>query len=573
MRLKALKALRLALSGFVLSLFAAGFALAAPTISSFTPTSGTIGNQVVVTGTGFTGATAVTFNGVAAANYTVNSDTKITATVPNAASKGKIAVTAGGSTVTSTATFTVTPGMALSPALGHPNITVTVSGAGFHPYDAVDLYFDNIDVALFVTTTTGTLSAVYQVPLSAQPGQHWITFVERTSSWAAQQAFTVQTDWPEEGFNPAGRGVNFYENTLNSGNIADLTAAWSANAGGFGNQSPYVVANNNVFVADVLGNIHAYSNTGALLWTASPGVDMQRTNPVAALGRVFFGDSSGNVMSYSQTCRTDGGVCTPQWTTNIGVAVTAGLSFYKGTLYAPSADGSIHTFNPTTGVQGTPVYGFDTAHGAVTTAAAFDNDGSFYYGNGTAMQYHLSNGSTGYVPYGGTVSPIAVSNGSAYFTTSDGLVHRSGYPSWDVPTSGTGCIAAPALALGYVFAGGCSTLATYSPKNGSVVWSIATGPIQGISEANGIVYVCEGPYGANLQAYYAYYGSLLWTGGYCNSAPEVTNGNVYSAFASVTEYVLPTTLAAARPAPAISSLRPDYTLKQQESGSVVMSKR
>jgi hypothetical protein len=77
------------------------------TITSFTPTSGPVGTVVKITGTGFTGATAVSFNNVAATTFTVDSATQITATVPTGATTGKIKVTVGGGTVTSTADFTV----------------------------------------------------------------------------------------------------------------------------------------------------------------------------------------------------------------------------------------------------------------------------------------------------------------------------------------------------------------------------------------------------------------------------------------------------------------------------------
>ena len=52
-----------------------------PTISSFTPTSAAMGNTVIITGTNFTGSTAVSFGGVAASSYTVVSPTQINAVV------------------------------------------------------------------------------------------------------------------------------------------------------------------------------------------------------------------------------------------------------------------------------------------------------------------------------------------------------------------------------------------------------------------------------------------------------------------------------------------------------------
>lgn len=56
-----------------------GFCYMAPLITAFAPTSASTGTQVVITGSNFTGATAVKFNGKAAASFAVVSDTQITA--------------------------------------------------------------------------------------------------------------------------------------------------------------------------------------------------------------------------------------------------------------------------------------------------------------------------------------------------------------------------------------------------------------------------------------------------------------------------------------------------------------
>jgi hypothetical protein len=78
-----------------------------PSIKSFTPTSGPVGTTVTITGSAYTGATKVQFNGVNA-TFTVNSDTKITATVPVGATTGNISVTTAGGKAKSKTVFTVT---------------------------------------------------------------------------------------------------------------------------------------------------------------------------------------------------------------------------------------------------------------------------------------------------------------------------------------------------------------------------------------------------------------------------------------------------------------------------------
>lgn len=77
----------------------------APTITSFTPSTAGTGTSVTITGTGFTAASTVKFNGVAATSCTFVSATSLKAVVP-VTTTGKITVTTAGGTATSASSFT-----------------------------------------------------------------------------------------------------------------------------------------------------------------------------------------------------------------------------------------------------------------------------------------------------------------------------------------------------------------------------------------------------------------------------------------------------------------------------------
>jgi uncharacterized repeat protein (TIGR03803 family) len=78
-----------------------------PSITGFSPVKGDAGDSVVITGGGLTKASEVTFGGVRAIAFTVNSSSKITATVPTGVKTGRIVVTTPEGTATSAGTFTV----------------------------------------------------------------------------------------------------------------------------------------------------------------------------------------------------------------------------------------------------------------------------------------------------------------------------------------------------------------------------------------------------------------------------------------------------------------------------------
>jgi hypothetical protein len=133
-----------------------------PTVSSFTPGSGWPRSSVTISGSAFTGATSVTFNGAAAA-FTVNSGSQITATVPPAATTGPISVTTPSGTGASPASFTVTvqPAPAISgvsPSSATAGSSVTVSGSAFT--GATSVTFDGLAAAFTVVSDTKITATV-----------------------------------------------------------------------------------------------------------------------------------------------------------------------------------------------------------------------------------------------------------------------------------------------------------------------------------------------------------------------------------------------------------------------------
>src|SRR5439155_2740703 len=116
-------------------------ATAAPTLSFPSPPSGKVGTTVTITGTNFTGATSVLFNGVASAYFEGLSDTQLKAIVPVAAATGPITVANAMGSAASSASFIVKPKITgFAPAGGSMGTAVTINGNTFTGATAV--YFD-----------------------------------------------------------------------------------------------------------------------------------------------------------------------------------------------------------------------------------------------------------------------------------------------------------------------------------------------------------------------------------------------------------------------------------------------
>jgi hypothetical protein len=134
-----------------------------PTVTSFAPTSGSVGTSVQIHGANFSGASSVTFNGVSA-TFSVTSATVIHATVPAAATPGAISVNTSGGTATSADNFTVTASLSVAKTstlgVGQGTVSSTSSPGTANQIDcgpkcSVDFVYGTV---VTLTATPGLLS-------------------------------------------------------------------------------------------------------------------------------------------------------------------------------------------------------------------------------------------------------------------------------------------------------------------------------------------------------------------------------------------------------------------------------
>jgi large repetitive protein len=140
-----------------------------PVVTGFTPTTGTAGTTITVTGSHFTGATIASVGGYPA-TFTFVNDTTLTVVVPPGAKTGSVHVKNPGGLGASKADFTVIASSygitSFTPVLGPVGTVVTVTGSGFSNMTAASV--DGYPAPFtMVNDTTATLT----VPTGAGTGK------------------------------------------------------------------------------------------------------------------------------------------------------------------------------------------------------------------------------------------------------------------------------------------------------------------------------------------------------------------------------------------------------------------
>jgi len=200
-----------------------------PTITGFAPTSGPVGTSVTINGTNFSGATAVSVNGVSAA-FSVTSATAIQATVPAGATTGPLSVTTPGGTAASANNFTVIPAPTIAgftPTSGPVGTSVTINGTNFTGATAVR--FNGVSASFTVSSTTAIQATV---PAAATTGPLSVTTPGGTATSANNFTVTAILTVTKTGLlggtvTSADGAINCGANcsaSYNSGTVVTLTA-------------------------------------------------------------------------------------------------------------------------------------------------------------------------------------------------------------------------------------------------------------------------------------------------------------------------------------------------------------
>ena len=327
-------------------------------ITSFIPTSGTVGSTVTISGSSFSttpGNNLVKFNGATALVVNATSSS-LTTIIPAAATTGKLTVAVNGKTATSANDFTViTVSITdFSPTSGIVGTSVNITGIAFDPSPSGNIVNFNGTPATVTSATTTSLTVT--VPSQATTGK--ITVEVNGNVATSSTDFTVLNPTITD-FTPASgvagttvtiSGANFSVNPTNNlvkfhGAIATVTSASSTQL--------VVAVPENATTGSILVFVSSGSVTSSNSFTIlsptiadfSPNIGSAGAS-VVITGTNFSTTSTFDVVKFNNTVATVTNATSTTITATVPSGVTAGKISIK---VGPNTATSLTDFQVCTG--------------------------------------------------------------------------------------------------------------------------------------------------------------------------------------------------------------------------------
>ena len=379
-----------------------------PTLTGLSPASGSAagGNNVVITGTNLSGATAVKF-GTKAATFTVNSNTQITATAPSGTAGTTVDVTVtapGGTTVTSAASKysyggpTVT---LLSPTSGPAagGTTVIITGTGFTGVTSV--YFGS-KLANFTVNSSTQIMAI------APSGGAGSTVDVQVTTYAGTSATSSASKYSYGGpivtlLSP-NAGPAYGGNTV----IISGTGFTGVTSVYFGNKPALA------FTVNSVNQITAVAPS----YPAGTTVDVTVTNASGTSGTSSATVYSYGLLNISSLSPNSGSTLGGTFVTITGSGFTYPATVTFGGAGYPAT--SVHVVDSTTITCISPAHGSGTVNVVVTTSAGSSstsgtgNDFTYQVAASTPLAIVLDRGASN--PVGSVVNVAIPAPGNTDYT-------------------------------------------------------------------------------------------------------------------------------------------------------------
>ena len=357
-----------------------------PSITSFTPTGGLAGTVVTVLGSNFTGATAVSFNGTAAA-FTVNSATQLTATVAAGTTTGPITITTPTGAVTSAQSFVVGAPPTITsftPASGPVGTSVTITGTSFTA--ATQVTFNGTSAPTFAVVSATSITAT--VPANATTGPLAVTTPVNTGVSTA--SFTVIQAPVITAFTPTGGAA---------GTVVVLTGDYftAATRVTFNTTvAPTYTVNS---ATQLTVTVPSGATTGPITVTGPGGVGSSATNFLVPPANDLCANATALACGQTLTGTTVGATATGDPTGTCTTSVNGAGVFY--TITGTGANITVSTCNAGTNYD-TKLFVYSGTCGGFTCVRGNDDDSSCSTnGEASSVTFASVVGTTYYVLVGG----------------------------------------------------------------------------------------------------------------------------------------------------------------------------